>query len=54
MAVAIWDRRPTPATLLDERVAHGWRPEPTALKTGDRVLGYAACLVTGEHHGVAR
>lgn len=54
MAVAIWDRQPTPAALLAERVAHGWRPTPTALKTGERVLGYAACLVTGEHRAVTR
>ncbi len=54
MAVAIWDHRPTPAELLAERVAHGWRPVATALKEGERVLGYAACLVTGEHHGAPR
>ena len=48
-AVAVFDHRPDAAELLARRVARGWRPVPTALKDGARVLGYAACLVTGEH-----
>ncbi|HEX2571360.1 MAG TPA: hypothetical protein VH877_17510 [Polyangia bacterium] len=44
-AVAVWDHRPDAAELLAARVARGWRPTPTALQDGDRVLGYAACLV---------
>ena len=43
MAVAIWDHEPTPAELLDRRLARGWRPSPTATREGDVVLGYAAC-----------
>lgn len=43
-AVAVWQRRPSPRDLLDARLAGGWRPTPTALKEGNRVLGYAACV----------
>ncbi|MDH3498304.1 MAG: hypothetical protein OER21_16225 [Gemmatimonadota bacterium] len=43
-AVAVWDRRPTPRQLLDARLAAGWRPTPTDLRMGPRVLGYAACV----------
>ena len=49
MAVAIWDHRPTAAEILDRRVASGWAPTASALKDGQRVLGYAACVVSGEH-----
>ena len=48
-AVAVWGARPTAAELLEARVAAGWRPTPTKLKSGDQVLGYAACVVTAEH-----
>jgi hypothetical protein len=44
-AVAVWPHRPTPAELLEARVARGWAPTATATRDGDRVLGYAACLV---------
>ena len=49
MAVAIWDHRPTAAEILGRRVASGWAPTASALKDGQRVLGYAACVVSGEH-----
>ena len=48
-AVAVWGVRPSAAALLEARLAGGWKPTPTALKDGERVLGYAACVVTGEH-----
>jgi hypothetical protein len=48
-AVAVWDHRPGARELLDERLARGWRPTPSALKGGDRVLGYAACVVSDAH-----
>ena len=48
-AVAVFDHRPDAAELLARRLARGWRPTPSALKDGERVLGYAACAVTGEH-----
>jgi hypothetical protein len=44
-AVAVWDHRPGPAELLAARVERGWTPTPTAMKDGERILGYAACLV---------
>jgi hypothetical protein len=46
-AVAAWDHRPTARELLDARLAAGWRPTPTALRAGDRVLGYAAYVFDG-------
>jgi hypothetical protein len=49
MAVAIWDHRPTAAEILARRLATGWAPTASALKDGERVLGYAACVVSGEH-----
>ena len=45
MAVAILDHQPTSAELLEARLARGWRPTPSQLKDGERVLGYAACVV---------
>ena len=48
MAVAILDHRPDAAELLRARLQQGWRPTPSPLKGGERVLGYAACAVTGE------
>jgi len=46
-AVAVWDHRPTPDELLDQRLGSGWRPTPTRLKEGPRILGHAACRVDG-------
>ncbi|HEY2853812.1 MAG TPA: hypothetical protein VGJ18_13250 [Gemmatimonadaceae bacterium] len=36
--------------MLDARLARGWVPTPSALKTGDAILGYASCAVTGTRH----
>ena len=46
-AVAVWSHRPASRELLDERLAAGWHPTPTALRSGERVLGYAACVFGG-------
>ena len=48
-AVAVFDHVPGAAELLERRLARGWRPTPSALKDGERVLGYAACVATDEH-----
>jgi len=45
----VWDHRPGADELLADRLARGWRPTPSRLRDGDRVLGYAACAVTAEH-----
>jgi hypothetical protein len=29
---------------LDARLARGWRPTPSALQDGPKVLGFAACV----------
>jgi hypothetical protein len=42
VAVAIFDHQPNAAELLEARLARGWRPTPSHLKEGERVLGYAA------------
>ncbi|HEY2375051.1 MAG TPA: hypothetical protein VGH98_03660 [Gemmatimonadaceae bacterium] len=46
----MWNHEPSARELLDRRLARGWRPTPSRLKTGDRVLGYAGCVVTGMPH----
>jgi len=43
-AVAVWDHRPSAKELLGARLEAGWKPMPSSLKGGDRVLGYAACV----------
>ena len=48
-AVAVFDHVPDAAELLARRLARGWRPTPSALKDGERVLGYAACAVRDAH-----
>ena len=47
-AVAVWDHRPTPKELLDDRLARGWRPLPSPVNEGPKVLGYAACLASDD------
>jgi hypothetical protein len=44
-AVAVWNFRPSAAELLRFRLANGWQPTASSLKEGDRVLGYAACIL---------
>ena len=44
-AVAVFDHRPDAAELLARRLERGWHPTPSALRGGERVLGYAACAV---------
>jgi hypothetical protein len=53
LSVSVWDRRPTPAALLAERLSSGWRPRPSLLKEGDAVEGYAACAVVVSPEGEA-
>jgi len=46
-AVARYDRRPCASRLLQDRLARGWRPQPSPMVDGPQVLGFAACLETG-------
>jgi len=48
-AVAVFDHAPSAAELLSARLARGWRPTPSALREGARILGYASCVVSVEH-----
>jgi hypothetical protein len=45
MAVAIWDHEPDAAELLERRLSNGWKPTPSEMRSGEEILGYAACLV---------
>jgi len=51
-AVVVWPRKPTHRELLDARLARGWKPMPSGLVSGPRVLGYAACVF--EHPDTGR
>ncbi len=50
-AVAVFSHRPDAEELLRTRLARGWAPTATPLKGGDRILGYAACVVSETHRG---
>jgi len=51
-AVAVWPSRPSADELLQARVERGWKPTPSGLKGGDRILGHAACMFEpGHRHG---
>jgi hypothetical protein len=52
-AVAVWDHAPSARELLDRRLAYGWTPTPSLLRSGEQVLGYAGCVVTGSPHRVS-
>ena len=49
-AVAVWNHQPSASELLDARFARGWKPTPSDLRDGERILGYAACAVTQTPH----
>ncbi|HEY7160322.1 MAG TPA: hypothetical protein VH815_03645 [Acidobacteriota bacterium] len=40
----MWDHQPTADELLKARLDEGWKPTPSLLKDGNKVLGHAACL----------
>jgi len=44
-AVAVWSFRPRAEEILQTRLENGWKPVPSSLKDGDRILGYAACMI---------
>jgi hypothetical protein len=44
-AISVWDHKPDAQEVLDARLARGWWPTPSALKDGNKVLGFAACVV---------
>jgi len=43
-AVAVWDHKPTADELLRRRLAEGWQPTESCVRTGPKILGHAACL----------
>jgi hypothetical protein len=42
-AVAVLDHRPSAESLLERRIARGWRPLASPLAAGPTILGQAAC-----------
>ncbi|HEY7544351.1 MAG TPA: hypothetical protein VID27_05695 [Blastocatellia bacterium] len=48
----MWDHTPSADELLEARLAEGWTPTPSRMKEGDRVLGHAACRVTGDQYKI--
>jgi len=43
-AVAVWCERPDADVLLAQRLEAGWKPTPSYLTDGPRVLGHAAAV----------
>ena len=39
--------QPDALALLNARLTWGWRPQPSPMAAGMKVLGYAACLEAG-------
>jgi hypothetical protein len=48
-AVAVFPHPPDAEELLRARLARGWVPTVTQLKSGDRILGYAECVMIDTH-----
>jgi hypothetical protein len=44
-AVAVWKHQPDADELLQNRLKNGWKPTPSSLKEGDKILGHAVCVV---------
>lgn len=44
----MWDHEPSAEELLTDRVRRGWWPTPSLLQVGPTVLGFAACLLSGD------
>ena len=44
-AVAVWKEKPDAEKILQARLEKGWQPMASALQTGDKIMGYAACML---------
>ncbi len=44
-AVAVWEVPPNADELLQFRLKNGWKPTPSYLKDGDKILGHASCVI---------
>ena len=44
--------QPSADELLRDRLDRGWKPTPSRLKTGDRILGHAACAVNIDSNAI--
>ncbi|MGE0103769.1 MAG: hypothetical protein AB7H86_15090 [Blastocatellales bacterium] len=40
----MWAHHPTADELLAARLSDGWQPTPSPLRSGDQIMGHAACL----------
>ncbi|MEO1228824.1 MAG: hypothetical protein AAFZ18_07970 [Myxococcota bacterium] len=45
---------PSPDALLEARLRRGWRPVPSALQSGYRILGHAASMCAARGDGTVR
>ncbi|MFN7946685.1 MAG: hypothetical protein U0Z53_15140 [Blastocatellia bacterium] len=41
----MWDHHPEAQELLQARLAEGWLPMPSLLRSGDRIPGFAGCAL---------
>jgi hypothetical protein len=41
----VWTHQPSADELLADRLRRGGKPTPSMLRSGDRVLGHAACVI---------
>ena len=44
----MFPHQPDALALLTARLGWGWRPQPSPMADGMKVLGYAACLEAGD------
>ena len=44
--LSVWEKQPTKDELLAARLTREWQPTFSDLAAGQRILGYAACLVS--------
>jgi len=42
--LSVWELKPGADAMLQARVARGWKPTPSSLRDGERVLGHACKL----------
>ena len=44
-AVAVWKNQPDADKILEFRLKNGWKPTPSLLKNGEKILGHASCMI---------
>lgn len=44
-AVAVWKNQPDADKILQSRLKNNWKPTPSVLKDGEKILGHASCVI---------